>query len=155
MNKIDIQRRDKSTPYEADYAQWCAEQGALLREGRLAELDRANLAEEIESLGRSDRKEIRKRLRVLLQHLLKWKYQPSRRKHGWSATILIQRQELQRVLAESPSLKEYPQRIVSEVYEAARLKAADETGLGLEIFPSQCPFSVEQTLSLSFLPREE
>jgi hypothetical protein len=152
MNKIF--RRSQLTPYESDYSQWCTEQGALLREGRLAELDRENLAEEIESLGRSDRKEIRKRLRVLLQHLLKWKYQPSKRKHGWNATILIQRQELRRVLAESPNLKEYPQKIVSEVYEAARLKAADETGLGLETFPGQCPFSVEQTLSLSFLPGE-
>ena len=100
--------KQQLTAYEADYAQWCAEQGALLREGRLSDLDRENLAEEIESLGRSDRKEIGKRLRVLLLHLLKWKYQPGKRKNGWKASILVQRRELQRTFAASPSLKNYP-----------------------------------------------
>lgn len=74
MNKIF--RKQQLTPYEADYAQWCAEQGALLREGRLSDLDRENLAEEIESLGRSDKREIRSRLGNLLLHLLKWQFNP-------------------------------------------------------------------------------
>ncbi|WP_246677471.1 DUF29 family protein [Mesorhizobium sp. B2-3-12] len=68
MNKVQIQQRHKSTPIEADYAQWCAEQGALLRQGRLSDLDRENLAEEIESLGRSDKREIANRLGTLLLH---------------------------------------------------------------------------------------
>lgn len=65
------------TPYEADFAQWCAEQGSLLRAGNLEALDRENLAEEVETLGRSEKGEIENRLNVLLIHLLKWRYQPS------------------------------------------------------------------------------
>lgn len=145
-------RTTQLTPFEADYAAWCAEQGALLREGRLAELDRANLAEEIESLGRSERKEIRKRLRVLLAHLLKWQLQPAKRKGGWKSTILIQRRELLRTLAENPSLRSHPFEVLQESYDIARIKATDETGLPEDTFPAACPFSVEQILDPNFLP---
>lgn len=143
------------TPYEADYARWCAEQGALLRDGGLSDLDRANLAEEIESLGRSDRKEIGKRLRVLLLHLLKWKYQPGKRKNGWKATILVQRNEIQRTLTESPSMKGYPHQILNQEYEVARLRALSETGLAEATIPQACPFSIEQLLDGAFFPDGE
>lgn len=148
MNKVV--RLSQLTSYEADYARWCAEQGALLREGRLDALDRDNLAEEIESLGRSERKEIRKRLRVLVAHLLKWKFQPAKRKGGWIATILVR--ELSRTLAENPSLRSHPAEVLAEIHEVARITAADETGLPEDAFPIACPFTVEQILDPAFYP---
>ena len=110
MNKVF--RKPQLTPYEADYARWCAEQGALLREGRLSDLDRENLAEEIESLGRSDKREIENRLMVLLLHLLKWKYQPGEQSGSWKGSIREQRKQLSRILFESPSLRDYPRKFL-------------------------------------------
>jgi hypothetical protein len=89
MNKHLL--KPQLTPYGADYAQWCAEQGALLRAGRVDAVDRENLAEEIESLGRSDKREIRSRLKELLLHLLKWHFQARKRRGGWRASIVEQR----------------------------------------------------------------
>ncbi len=150
MNRIT--RIGRLAAYDEDFALWSAEQAALLREGRLDALDRENLAEEIESLGRSERKEIRKRLRVLLAHLLKWQHQPGKRKGGWSATLLVQRRELLHTLAENPSLRSHPTQALAECYEIARLKAAGETGLPEDAFPAACPFTIEQILDPDFLP---
>ena len=150
MNRIF--RHSHLTPYEADYAQWCAEQGALLREGRLADLDRANLAEEIETLGRSEQGEIENRMNVLLIHLLKWHYQEAERSASWKGTILEQRTRLRRRIKASPSLKSYPAEVIPEEYASARLLAAGETGLPEETFPTSCPFTIEQILDPAFLP---
>ena len=140
------------TPYEADYAEWCAEQGALLRAGRLDALDRENLAEEIESLGRSDKREIRSRLKELLVHLLKWQFQPKKRKGGWRATIIEQRDELKQLLEESPSLRNLPSLALARQYPIARAKAAGETGLAETLFPKDCPYSIESILDDDFFP---
>jgi hypothetical protein len=150
MNKLD--RRLKVTDYEVDYALWCAEQGALLREGRLDALDRENLAEEIESLGRSDRREIESRLRVLLAHLLKWRLQPQKRKGDWQVTIRNQRIGILALVAESPSLHTHPARVLQAQYRFARANAADETGLPEDIFPRDCPFTIDQILDAEWLP---
>ncbi len=144
--------KPRSTPYEADYAQWCAEQGALLREGRLSDLDRENLAEEIESLGRSDRREVQSRLKELLLHLLKWHFQPEKRKGGWRASILDQRTQLKELLEESPSLRSLPGKEIEKWHRIARLKAADETGLPEGKFPVRCPYTIEEILDDDFLP---
>lgn len=152
MNKIVLRRNDKSTPIEVDYALWSAEQGALLRAGRLDMLDRENLAEEIESLGRSDRREIENRLKVLLVHLLKWRYQPEGQGGSWRATIRGQREQIAKVIKESPSLRGHPAKSLAEEYAYAVPEAADETGLSEEVFPAKCPFAIEQILDLSWLP---
>jgi hypothetical protein len=144
--------KSQLTPFEADYAQWCAEQGALLREGRLADLDRENIAEEIESLGRSDKREIESRLKVLLVHLLKLKFQPGKKKPGWKSTLNEQRRRIQKLIKESPSLRSHPNAVLGEEYEYARSDAAEETGLDLSVFPIGCPFSIENILDLSFYP---
>ena len=110
MNKI--LRKPQLTPYEADYAQWCAEQGALLREGRLSDLDRENLAEEIESLGRSEKGEIEQRLNVLLLHLL----ENGVFRQGTQRSAKLARKQLsnsglvwrKQVKRENASLKNYP-----------------------------------------------
>lgn len=150
MNKIVL--RKQLTPFAADYALWCAEQGALLRAGRTDALDLENLAEEIESLGRSDRFEIESRLKVLLVHLLKWRFQPEKRKPGWRSTIREQRGRIARRLRESPSLKAYPAEVLAEEYSYAVSEAADETSIAEAAFPPTCPFTIEQVLDPEFLP---
>jgi len=152
MNRILWE--EQLTPIEADYARWCDEQGALLRSGKLDAIDRENLAEEIESLGRSERREIEGRLNILLLHLLKRKFQSEKRKSGWKGSILEARRQLRRILAESPSLKNYPAQILREEYEIARLKAADETGLGEDNFPQECPFTMDDIFDETFLPAD-
>jgi inactivated superfamily I helicase len=150
MNKIDL--HPPLVSMDDDYALWCAQQGALLRAGRFGALDRNNLAEELESLGRSDRFEIESRLKVLLVHLLKWRFQPDKRKPGWRSTIREQRGRIARRLRESPSLKGYPLEVLAEEYSFAVAEAAAETGLAEEAFPAICPFTIEQILDPQFLP---
>lgn len=150
MNKIFS--AGNVTPIERDYALWCAEQGALLREGRLAALDRENLAEEIESLGRSERYEIESRLKVLLVHLLKWRFQPEARKSGWKNSIREQRLRIARRIKLSPSLQNYPAEALADEYTLAVPEAADETGLPEQTFPAVCPFTIEQILASGWLP---
>jgi len=150
MNRIT--RIGRLAAYEEDFALWSAEQAALLRAGSLDGLDRENVAEEIECLGRSEKREIESRLNVAIVHLLKWRFQPEKRKSGWKASILEARRQLSRTLRESPSLKSYPSNVVDEEYESARLKTADETGLPEDAFPTACPFTIEQILDTDFLP---
>ncbi len=150
MNKIF--RPSHLTPYEADYAQWCIEQGALLRSGDFSAVDRENLAEEIESLGSSQEDEIESRLGVLLMHLLKWRYQPKGRSNSWKASIAEQRSRIARRINKSPSLKRLPGEVLMEEYLLARLSASGETGLPESAFPATCPFTIDQILDPSFLP---
>ena len=152
MNRID--RPSAPTRYDQDFALWCAEQGAALREGRWSVLDRENLAEEIESLTRSDRREIESRLKTLLVHLLKYRYQRLKVKPGWRSTIREQRRQLHRIVGDSPSVKSYPAAVLDEEYVYARADAADETELPLETFPERCPFLISDVLDLNWLPTE-
>jgi hypothetical protein len=149
MNRIT--RIGRLAAYDEDFALWSAEQAALLRASRLDALDRENLAEEIESLGRSEKREIESRLNVAMVHLLKWKFQTEKRKTGWKASILEARRQLSRTLRESPSLKAYPAAVLDEEYEIARLKASDETGLSEDVFPAACPFTIDEILDTDFL----
>jgi len=82
--------------YDRDFYAWANEQAALLRAGKLSDADVANIAEEIESMGRSEKRELVSRLVVLLLHLLKWQYQPARRGRSWQVTIENTRDELDR-----------------------------------------------------------
>ena len=148
-------RKRADALYEEDFFAWSAEQGRLLKARGSVGLDWDNLAEEIESLGRSERSEIRSRLRVILVHLLKWQFQPDRRKAGWAATLLEQRDGLSEAIEESPSLRSYPETVLARQYRIARAKAAAETGIPLDRFPARNPYSVEQILDEDFLPGEE
>jgi hypothetical protein len=149
MNKIDLKHL---ASYEGDFALWAAEQAALLRAGKLDRVDLENVAEEIESLGRSDRHEIQSRLEVLIMHLLKWERQPEYRSRSWQSTIRDRRRAILKLLKESPSLKSYPGEVFQDVYPAAREKASEETTIFLRLFPETCPYSVEQILDLEFFP---
>lgn len=149
MNKIDLK---KVAGYHDDLALWSAEQAALIRAGKLDRIDLANVAEEIESLGNSQESEIESRMTVLLCHLLKWQYQPSRRSPSWQGTIIEQRSRIARVVRKSPSLKRHPGQVVDEEYVPARLHAAGETHLPVETFPKTCPYTIQQILDPDFLP---
>ena len=107
-------------------------------------LDWLNIAEEIESVGGNTRRELRNRLIRLLQHLLKWHYQPELRSRSWRATIRTQRQQIEDLLAENPSLRARLPELFSAAYHRARVAALDETGL-LDL-PKASPFTVEQAL---------
>ena len=138
--------------YEEDFYAWTVEQARLLRAGEFSALDIANIAEEIESLGRSDRRELASRLTVLLVHLLKWLKQPAMRSKSWSATIREQRRQIEKLLRESPSLRPFIATALSESYSDARDDAVEETGLSAAEFPASCPFALDEVLARSFLP---
>jgi hypothetical protein len=149
----DLKTRPRpSAAYDADFFAWSRDQAARLRDLRPNSIDWENIAEEIEALGRSEKREIESRLSTLLQHLLKWRFQPAQRKPGWQATIIEQRRQLQRTLRDNPSLARYPSAILAEEHEVARLNAADETGLPLATFPETCPFTIDEVLDPAFWP---
>lgn len=135
-----------SVEYEEDFYAWTVEQARFLRSGDLSAIDAANVAEEIESIGRSDRRELKSRLVLVVMHLLKWRHQPAARSRGWSATIEEQRHQIEGVLAESPSLR----RMVS----IARARAIAETGLANQAFAEACPFTAQDLVSQTFLPED-
>ena len=150
MNRID--RPKALARYDQDFALWSSEQAALLRARHFDAVDFVNVAEEIESLGRSDEDEIENRLNVLVMHLLKWRYQAQNRSPSWRATIIEQRSRILKRLSKSPSLKRYPGEVLSEEYVTARLRAAGETELPEATFPETCPFTIDQVLDKSFYP---
>ncbi len=133
--------------YEQDFYQWTHEQAGLLKAGALSQLDIPNLIEEIESMGRSEKRELRSRLTVLLMHLLKWDYQPDRRSGSWKSTISTQRMDIDFVLKDNPSLKHNLGIVIDETYRVARQRAADETGLPESVFPSSCPYTVDHIMT--------
>ena len=141
-----------SVAYDDDFFAWTMEQARLLREGAVSEIDTLNLAEEIESMGKNNRRELGSRLAVLLMHLLKWRYQPARRGRSWRLTIQEQRLAAARVLRQNPSLRSASDKVLAEAYESARLIAARETDLDEGIFPEACPFSLEQVFAQDHLP---
>jgi Domain of unknown function DUF29 len=138
--------------YETDFYAWTQQQAQLLRERRWNDLDLDNLVDEVESVGRSDKRQIESRLEILLAHLLTWRFQPGGRGANWIGTLFEQRRRLMGLLDESPSLREFAEKEVFNSYGPARLLAAKETGIALGVFPEQCPFTPEQVLDLEYYP---
>jgi hypothetical protein len=144
--------------YERDFVAWSIEQSELLRSAldqRLNDvpgLDWANLAEEIEALGISRRRELRSRYTILLMHLLKWLYQPRHRTSSWRRTIREQRDQIEDLLQESPSLRPSRPEELLIAYKRARENAADETGFDVATFSEECPFFVDDVEKHDYLP---
>ena len=137
-------------PYETDFYAWLHHNTQLLREGNFADLDIANLVEELESMGRSEKREFVQRLAVLIMHLLKWQFQPQKRSRSWELTCIEQRRKLNRLLKESPSLKAKTADLLSEAYEDATLAAERETGIIYTTFPLTCPYAFEDLMANDF-----
>ncbi len=145
-------RPPATIPYDKDFVVWTEETARLLRARRFADVDVEHLAEEVEDMGTSHKHEVRNRLAVLIQHLLKWRFQPEQRSRSWEATIATQRQEIDYVFEDSPSLRRRLADWIGKVYAGSARRAAIETGLPKEAFPGECPFSPEQIMDPDFLP---
>lgn len=142
------------TPYEKDVVAWAKEQAALLRSGQLSALDIEHIAEEIEDVGKSEKRELASRMAVLLAHLLKWQHQPGRRGSSWSRTIKEQRKAIAAAIRQTPSLQASLSDAdwLAGMWADAVTKAIDETGL--DSFPEDCPWAMEQVLSGEFFPED-
>ncbi|NET02593.1 MAG: DUF29 domain-containing protein [Sphaerospermopsis sp. SIO1G2] len=138
--------------YNSDFYGWTKQQAQLLREEKWEILDKFNLIEEIETLGRQERRELVNRLALLLGHLLKWQYQPEKRSNSWLATIREQRSQVNRLLADSPSLKSYLEEALELSYEDGINLAVKETNLPYNTFPITCNYKIQQILGTDFLP---
>ncbi len=138
--------------YESDFYAWTVAQADAIRAGRWDELDWDNLAEEIESVGRNDRRAVRSHLEVLLAHLLKCIIQPVRWTESWDHTIRAQRQAIDELLAGSPSLRGLPAERFDDAYRHAVLLAHRDTGIDEDKFPAEPPFTLAQALSPDFFP---
>jgi Domain of unknown function DUF29 len=139
-----------SNLYEIDFYAWTLEQSNFLKAGDFKQLDITNLAEEIESLGKQQRQELRNRLGVLMGHLLKWNYQPAKRSKSWRVTIEIQRRELASLLEDNPSLKPYLPEAINKGYQAGLDLTRLETPLDYEDLPETCPYTLEQLFDPGF-----
>jgi len=138
--------------YEKDFYGWTQEQAALLRAGRLTDLDIDNLIEEVETMGRSEKRELESRLTVLLLHLLKWKYQEVRRGRSWELSIIEQRLKFDETLEENPGLKPRLDEILAKSYKFAVIQASREAGISRSVFPDLCPWSLDQITDDIFYP---
>lgn len=141
--------------YESDYYLWLQTIVESMKAGDLTAIDWENLIEEIEEMGRREKRAVFSNLKILLMHLLKYKYQPQKRSNSWLFTILEHRQRLQEDFEASPSLKNYFRQCFEKCYLSARQLAATETGLPLVSFPEKSPFTPEETLNTDFLPKKE
>ncbi|MBK1989779.1 DUF29 domain-containing protein [Sphaerospermopsis aphanizomenoides BCCUSP55] len=143
-----------SSLYVSDFYAWTQEQADLLRNHQWHKIDLQNLIEEIESLGKQQRQELRNRLSILIGHLLKWQFQPQRRSRSWLATLRIQRLDTIELLEENPSLKSYLEEVVGKAYLKGVELAVRETDLPHRTFPSDCPYSLTEILDDGFYPGE-
>jgi hypothetical protein len=136
--------------YERDFYSWLMEQARHIREGRFEALDRDNLAEEIEALGREQFNKLVSALRVLMLHMLKWDHQTALRSRSWVLSIEEQRLEIADVLADNPGLRPRVAEAIARAYRRARIEAAKETGLDETVFPPACPYSFDDVMSRVF-----
>ncbi|MGB3208312.1 MAG: DUF29 domain-containing protein, partial [Crinalium sp.] len=114
------------------------------------QIDWQNIAEEIEDMGRSEKRQLESRLEVLIMHLLKWQFQPNLRSRSWQLTIKEQRLRLEKLLQENPSLQSNLSEVIEKIYPLAALSAERETGLSL--FPETCLYNLTEILSAEFFP---
>ncbi len=142
----------KSPLYDSDFYAWSREQADLLRAGKLTQADIENIAEEIESMGRTEKRELVSRLEVLLLHLLKWRYQPGKRGPSWEASIRVQRYSVEDHLDDNPSLKPLLPQALASAYRKAAWRRWRRRGCRARRFPEACPWTVEQVLDGGFWP---
>ncbi len=142
----------KMSLYEQDFYAWSQEQAALLRAGKASEADLKNIAEEIESMGKTEKRELINRLTVLLLHLVKWRFQPMMRGRSWRLSIEGQRLDIRDLLDDNPSLRSVFDQSIGQAWRRALIEAEKETGLDASSFPAACPWGMESILSDDFWP---
>ncbi|MDQ2082533.1 DUF29 domain-containing protein [Xanthobacteraceae bacterium Astr-EGSB] len=153
-SRDDISLAPKAAPtgagYDRDVYTWSQEQARLIREGRWDEVDRHNVAEEIESVGRTEFSRLESALRIVLMHMLKWDHQPERRSRSWALSIAAQRVEIDDVLADNPGLKPRLTEAIVRADRRARLDTARETGLDTDMFATACPYGWDDVRARTF-----
>ncbi|KJR41537.1 protein of unknown function DUF29 [Candidatus Magnetoovum chiemensis] len=140
--------------YETDFYAWSLKTAELIRQGKFAELDIENIAEEIEDLGRNNKRELLSRLDVLIMHLLKWQFQSNKRSDSWQSTIATQRKEIKRLLEDSPSLKYNIEDTIEKAFKDAKITFEIETHIPKKTLPDICPYTWEQLDDYYFMPDE-
>ena len=131
---------------------WIFDQVERMRRGATDELDLNYVAEELEDLGKSERRALGSHLRNLLLHLLKWEFQPKMRGESWILSIDNARSEIHELLTEMPSLRRYLEDIVETEYRRARRSPARQAGLTVQEFPEICSYDLEELIDPEFLP---
>lgn len=138
--------------YKTDYLKWIQTTVEKLRVQDYSSIDWENLIEEIEDMGRSERRSLESNLIVVLTHLLKWQYQPEFRSGSWKGSIVEHRRRIREALKDSPSLKPYLEEVFAQCYWDAVELASAETELPVETFPQECPYTAAEVLDSNFLP---
>lgn len=146
-----------ATLYEQDFFAWVEQTTEILKTQNWDKLDLENLIEEVADLGKSQQRALQSALRLILLHLLKWKYQSERRSKSWEITITRERLNIDELFQESPSLRRFlnDTECMNTTYQRARREAIVETGLSDDNFPHVCPFSIAEILNLDFYPQNE
>ena len=139
-----------ATVYEQDFDVWALHNAELLRQGRLTEIDAEHIADELESMGKRDRRELLSRLKILIGHMLKWRFQPTQRCSSWRGSIIEQRLQVHDLLDDNPNLRPPLPQLPGAAYPDAVKLASKETGLPPSVFPVDCPYTVEQLLNDDF-----
>jgi len=150
MDERSNTKRNAAAPgharYDRDLYGWATEQAALLRAGRVAEVDAGNIAEELDDVGSEQYDKLESALRLILLHLLKWDHQTERRSRSWWATITVQRNQVRRLLRKNPGLKPHVKAATTDAYEDARVEAAAQTRLSPRKLPAQCPYAWDEIM---------
>ncbi len=150
MSTVVPTRHPDHCLYDEDFYSWAITTAALLRQQQFADIDIVHLAEELEDIGKRERRSLEGHIRNVTLHMLKWYSQPEKRGASWRQSISNGRIEIQKLLRDSPSLADQVSQILGDEYPAARADAIDETGLSEETFPVQCPFTAGQVLDAEF-----
>ncbi|MFM2061790.1 MAG: hypothetical protein RLZZ507_1460 [Cyanobacteriota bacterium] len=138
------------TTHDNDFYAWTQEQAHLLKNQQFHQIDFAHIAEELEDMGRSEKRELESRLEILIMHLLKWQFQPNLRSRNWQLTIKEQRLRLEKLLQENPSLQSFLADSLEKIYQLTTIISERETGLSS--FPETCPYSLTEIFTQEFLP---
>jgi hypothetical protein len=140
------------TLYHTDFLAWLNQTTQQLRNQNYNTIDWENLLEELDTIARHEKRNLETNLVILLQYLLKWQHQPSKRSGSWKSSIREHRRRIRKDLEDSPSLTSYLISTLPEAYSDAREAAADETGLELSLFPINCDYTIAQIIDRNFLP---
>lgn len=138
--------------YEEDFYGWTMVNVSLLKQGKFKEIDVEHIIEEMEDMGKREKRELINRLCILITHLLKWHFQPQRKGRSWHGSIMSQRIDLKKHMRDNPSLKSFISEALSEAYEKSRYDFEAETGEDIKILPSTCPYTFEECLDDEFFP---
>jgi len=152
MQFTTLDDSDNQPAYETDYDAWLASQINSLQQGQWHKLDVPHLVEELQSLNKSNERELESYLIVLLIHLLKWEFQPQAQCGSWSGSIKNSRNRIAKLFKQQKLLEHRVDEFIPEAYEEAKEIASEETKIKVTLFPKNCPYKVEQLLDKSWSP---